>query len=533
MKYVCPLYQCYEWIFSANPGCENPWSGLGFKAHFKGPQNRSFSISGFYDGTDQWKIRAAFTFSGRWTFHTTCPTLPDLDGRTGAIEVGPPDNTLPLSAHGGFLRVNPRHHCLTYTDGTPFFWLGDTWWHSPSDLMPLTSSNRPDIPAMLPHLLARRQNQQFTILHIAFLGELAGVGVQSFLKTRHSPDFPATYWQQADQHLQAIRQAGLIAAIALSWSAHYDTTDPEDWKHLWAYVVARYGAFPVTWLVCGEYNEAIQSEHPDRVTKALELGRFIKCIDPYQRAMTIHPWAVHAWADKGDRREAWPEPWCDFIMLQGGHQGPKTTINTAAYQTAYHNPAGKPVVEGETNYEGILKDHPVTPAGVRLAAYHAIQNGSFGFTYGSHGLWYPIRDENDTTFSNWGKPIPWWISIQAPGAENMTVLKRIYESVEWWKLEPWPASISAPEWTGAGHIPMAKGSMNPLAILIYFPPEFPPREKTRFIWPAPIPPPRRTHWINPRSGDLIPLAAPSLLLNPDGILPDRPAEDDWILRICS
>jgi hypothetical protein len=488
-------------------------------------------VQGFYDGTDQWKIRAAFIHPGRWTFRTECLTLPELNGHRGEIEVGPPDSSQPLSAHGGFLQVSPRYRCLTYTDGTPFFWLGDTWWHSPSDLMPLSSSNRPDIPAMLPHLLAQRQNQQFTILHIAFLGSLAGTELLSFLPTRHSPDFNVAYWQQADQHLQAIRQADLIAAIALSWSAHYDTTDPEDWKHLWAYVVARYGAFPVTWLVCGEYNEAITQPHPERVAKALELGRFIKSIDPYRRAMTIHPWAVHAWADKGDKREAWPEPWCDFIMLQGGHQGPNATTYSEAYRTAYLNPNGKPFVEGETNYEGILKDNPVTPAGVRLAAYHAIQNGSIGFTYGSHGLWYPIRDENDTTFSNWGKPIPWWISVQAPGADNMTVLKQVYESVDWWRLEPWPTAISVPEWTGGGHLPMAKGGTNPLAILIYFPPEFPPHEKTRFTGPAPLPTPRRIHWINPRSGDLLPLAASSLPLNPDGILPDRPAEGDWILRI--
>ena len=524
-----PLYQAREWSFTADPGALNPWSGLDFQARFNGPGGESFTVRGFFDGADRWKIRAAFTLPGRWRFRTHCPILPALDGHTGQIQIGPPDPTQPLSAHGGFLRVHPHHRTLTYTDGTPFFWLGDTWWHAPSDLMPLDSSNRPEIPAMLPHLLARRRRQQFTVLHIAFLGKLKNTGLPAFLKTRTAPDFPADYWQEADRHLQAIRDAGLIAAIALSWSAHYDTTDPEDWKHLWNYVVARYGAFPVTWLVCGEYNEAIAGEHPDRVAKALALGRHIKAIDPYRRAMTIHPWAVHAWADKGDRREAWPEPWCDFIMLQGGHQGPNATTSTDAYRTAYLNAAGKPFVEGETNYEGILNTQPVTPAGVRLAAYHALQSGSFGFTYGSHGLWYPLQDETDTTFANWGKNIPWWISIEAPGAEHLRILKMIYESVAWWTLKPAFDAVTTPGWEGPGHRPMAKRGDDPFTLLIYFPPEFPPDQATHYTEPISSSPTMRADWIHPQTGNILPLSA--LLREAGGRLPDRPAPGDWVLRI--
>ena len=73
---------------------------------------------------------------------------------------------------------------------------------------------------------------------------------------------------------------------------------------------------------------------------------------------------------------------------------------------------------------------------VRHNAYKAINGGSFGYTYGAHGLWYPTQDEKDERFKEWGAPIPWWKALQMPGSQQMKHLRAFYENVDWWRLEP-------------------------------------------------------------------------------------------------
>ena len=53
-----------------------------------------------------------------------------------------------------------------------------------------------------------------------------------------------------------------------------------EWQTIWRYVVARYGAHAITWLVCGEYN-ASMGDSAGRIRKVLELGQFIKDMTVY------------------------------------------------------------------------------------------------------------------------------------------------------------------------------------------------------------------------------------------------------------
>src|SRR5258708_12667428 len=43
------------------------------------------------------------------------------------FEMKPYEGDQTLYRHG-FLKVSADHRHLQYADGTPFFWLGDTWW---------------------------------------------------------------------------------------------------------------------------------------------------------------------------------------------------------------------------------------------------------------------------------------------------------------------------------------------------------------------------------------------------------------------
>ncbi len=66
---------------------------------------------------------------GVHSYVTSCTARdePGLHQVTGKVEVVPYKGDNPLYRHGQIRVARDRRH-FEYADGTPFFWLGDTWW---------------------------------------------------------------------------------------------------------------------------------------------------------------------------------------------------------------------------------------------------------------------------------------------------------------------------------------------------------------------------------------------------------------------
>ncbi len=292
----------------------------------------------------------------------------------------------------------------------------------------MDSSNRPEYSSMYKALIDRRAAQGFTTVHWAFLGT---TGVSGSYTDLFQGVINADYWNMVDRYIAYANDAGIIPIIGLGFHSGLNAPSLEELQRLWRYVLARYGVHAVSWLICGEYNLASHDgDYTDadaaRIEKVLALGQFIKDHDPYHRAMTVHPW----WYG-GDRQQAWATAWYDFTLIQGGHgqAGPPPVF----YRDIYAQEPPRPLLEGEVTYEGIFG---FDDAVVRANAYKAIQCGSFGFTYGAHGLWYPTQDEADDKFKDWGAPVPWWQAMHFPGAAHLQHLRQAYEQAAWWTLEP-------------------------------------------------------------------------------------------------
>jgi hypothetical protein len=525
-------YRVCELRFEARTLPANPWTDVRLTADVRGPADRRIVLRGFYDGGNIWKIRFTPTAPGRWTYRTACDRADaGLDGREGTIDAAPAAGDTPLRRHGGILATAPDGRHLAHTDGTPFFWLGDTWWFCPSDLVPIDRSNRPECPSTFKRLLDTRKRQGFSVVQIAFLGPMAPAkGVTDFIAARQSGAFDPAYWQQTDRYVDAANEAGIALAIGVGFHKGLDAHALDDWRFLWDYLVARYGAHAVTWLVCGEYNLDTPESRPSgpRVEKALALGRAIRQADPYRRAMTIHPW----WFG-GDKRQAWAEPWYDFIMIQGGHPGHGRSRAFSDYWKICRDQR-KPLLEAECNYESIYngnKAKQVTAEDVRRTAYTAIQGGSFGYTYGSHGLWYPTQGPEDRTHADWGDPIPWWESVAQPGAAQMGHLRKAYESVDWWRLAPWPEGIAVEPGVKIAARPMAKGAVEPLHAVVYFPPGFPAGAAVTLTLPKPADLVCPADWFDPRAGARSPIAGGLAVKAGAATLPPRPDGEDWVLLL--
>lgn len=148
-------------------------------AAFEGPGGRRVTVEGFFDGGRTWRVRFMPPAPGVWTCRTDCPADAGLHGREGRLEVAPAAGENAIDRHGGILKVSGNRRYLTHTDGTPFFWLGDTWWFCPSDLVPIDSSNRPDIASMYKTLIDTRAEQGYSVVHMAFLGSFQTPGGQA------------------------------------------------------------------------------------------------------------------------------------------------------------------------------------------------------------------------------------------------------------------------------------------------------------------------------------------------------------------
>lgn len=479
---------------------------VGFTAEFVGPESRTIVIPGFWDGDRVWRVRFTPPLPGKWEYVTRCRDQRDrgLHARRGSLTVAPPSGDTLLRRHGGFLRASANGRYLTYSDGTPFFWLGDTWWVVPSGLVSFDDFKR---------MVDRRVAHGFSIFQAhGYTGFGSNERMTVFDAIRDGGDAAIDLWQRVDEYIAYAELRGLVGVMGFAATDAIDRVSLPDLKRLWFYYLSRYAAYPITFLLTQEYNAEIGNKR-DRVEKMLQLGRFIYENDPYKRAFSAHPWV-----QSKDGREAWKESWCGFLLLQSGHF---VDASCESYLRAYASTPARPVVESETNYEGFLrKSSQVDAAVVRDSAYTAMQCGASGFTYGAQGLYAGITNkERPAATAKWGPVLTWDEGLALPGGAQLAHLRRLYETLEWWRLEPWPPG-KATEGTlvrSVGHdvivayLPSANLRRGEVGITGL-------SEAVRY----------RAEWFDPRTGVFSPISDPLTVDRGALRVPRAPSAEDWL-----
>ena len=110
------------------------------------------------------------------------------------------------------------------------------------------------------------------------------------------------YFDYADRRIQHLIDAGLTPAIVGGWGWHMPTVGVEKLSRHWRYLVARYAAYPVIWIIGGEAGGP----------QWTEVGRSLRQTDPFHRVATFHPYS-------SARRVTTDGGVIDFDMLQTGH----------------------------------------------------------------------------------------------------------------------------------------------------------------------------------------------------------------------
>ncbi|MDR1117422.1 MAG: DUF4038 domain-containing protein [Oscillospiraceae bacterium] len=413
---------------------KNPMLDVDVTGEFTGPNGETLTLLGFWNGGDQWIIRFSPACAGTWSYKT-CASDGNVGFETaGMVACKPYAGPHDIYKHG-FLKVGPQARYLAHADGTPFFWLGDTHWTFITEEK-YDESNCPLYESQFKACVDKRVEQKFTVYQSNFRDGkdpgMFGLNHEYLLETEHGlmPSFEF-FNTNIEPKMQYIADAGLVNAVGFAWGTEIFNGGVERYRPLAKYLVARYGAYPIIWTLAGE----VPGYSPDQSKPMEDMWREV--------ALEVERWdgyhnlqSVHLATDRPFPAIYQGEKWYDFAMSQAGHGDFDMYYNM--YSDFRRDHPACPLVESEGFYEGArsteLYPRTMTPYMIRRLAYSNLQCGGCGYTYGCNGVW-ELQWEAGVGGIGWGD-MAWWDGLMLPGANQMTLFREFYESVQWHTLRP-------------------------------------------------------------------------------------------------
>jgi hypothetical protein len=458
-----------EWAFSSGKVYRDPFNEIELDVIFQGPGGEEDRIPAFWAGEQSWRVRYAPKRPGKHSWRTICSDTSnaDLHGLTGTLNVGPYQGDNPLHKHGP-IRVSADKRHFEYADGTPFFWLGDTWW--------MGLCQRMNWPRDIQTLAADRARKGFTVVQIV-------AGLYPDMPERdprgaNEAGFPweagytrinPAYFDMADLRIEYLVSKAMAPCIVGCWGYYLPILGEKKMKQHWRYIVARWGSLPVLWCLAGEGSMPYYlSKSPEQDAAAQkrgwsEIGRYVRHIDAYHHPITIHP-STSARVTVDDPSVL------DFDMLQTGHSDRTSIPNTIRLVTESHSQTpAMPVLVGEVCYEGIMEASRQEVQ--RFMFWSCLLSGAAGHTYGANGVWQVNTAEKPFGASphgrSWGDT-PWETASQLPGSAQLGIAKRLFMRYEWWRFEAHPEWVE-PHWTREDYVQAYAAGIPGHVRILFFP----------------------------------------------------------------
>ncbi len=424
---------------------ERAWHGgencrsAGFWATWTHEGGRSWRMPGFRSGDGTLRARFNAPIPGRYVMSLECCGGEDcpLHGHKETFVALPYSGAIPHYRLGP-VRVSGDGQRFEHADGTPFLWLGDTWW--------MGLSRRIQFPFEWLELIKDRLDKGFTVVQIVagFYPDMPPYDLRNTNQAGFPwlPDYAGInpgWYDEADHKISAMVAMGITPCIVGSWGYHLVPMGVERMKQHWRNLVARYAAMPVVWCLAGECNMPFYmsaTKEQDRIAQRkgwTEVARYLKEIDPFNRPMGVHP------SEQG-RDELEDPDLPDFEMLQTGHGDRDSIPGTVRLITAAINrKPTRPVVNSEVCYEGIGEG--CRQEMQRRLFWTCFLNGCAGFTYGANGIWQFNREGEPYGPSphglEWGAT-PWNEAMRLPGSAHIGVGMSILRQLPWWRMQPHP-----------------------------------------------------------------------------------------------
>lgn len=447
-------WQEAEITLTAEATIADPYTSVDVWADFTHDDGTVLRRPAFHDGGRTWRIRFASPREhGTWHW-TTAASVPDngLHEVSGTLTVTPGTGANPFHRHG-FWRMSPGGRSLVHADGTPAILVGDTAWALPwrateDDVRAyaadrggkgfnavLLMSVQPDMRAVGPR--DRRADEGF------------GVGFED-LPTGHINELNPDYFQHLDRLVDILTGHGIVPVLqpvfqGFGWKGldvAGTVVPPEEYARYCRYLVARYGARPVVYLVGADGS--------GREPQIAAGGAEVHAWDCYGQPTGIH-YRPHA-----DNR-AWQDaPWLDFQWCQTGHTGSHAAERVA---DMWRNLPVRAVANGEPSYE--RTGHPDLAAGWwqgHEAWSNLCAGGTMGVVYGAANLWqwklHPDEPGHAPYFLSAGGD--WRTALAYEGSTYVGLLTSVLDGLPTTDMSPdWQTCINPRGLTVPGRLHIA------------------------------------------------------------------------------
>jgi hypothetical protein len=248
--------------------------------------------------------------------------------------------------------------------------------------------------------------------------------------------------------------------------------------------------------------------------------------DGGEHLITFHPRGPGLSSDYLHQAE-----WLDFNMYQSSHGAHDHDNGLYAEHDRVLAPA-KPTLDGEPRYEtipvgfyfeGANRLDRFDDGDCRQAAYWSLLAGACGHTYGNNSVWQMFAPNREPILS---ASVPWCEALNHPGAFQMGLVRKLFESRPFQKLVPDQSIIKDGSMTGGGKIRAAVANDGSFAFI------YSPRGEPFSIDKSRITGVRTNEiWFDPRYGIANTIHSPDT----KGIQTYRPPTfgrgNDWILII--
>jgi hypothetical protein len=442
-------HRMVEVSFESAKTYADPFNEVSLEAVFITPEGKSLRVPAFWAGGATWRVHYASGSVGRHQFRTECSDAanPALHAVAGEVTVTTYTGSNALFRHGPIRVADDQRH-FAHADGTPFFWLGDTWW--------MGLVKRLEWPAEFQRLTADRREKGFTVVQLvaglypdmpAF--DERGLGDAGFPWEPNYARLRPEYFDAADRRVQYLVEQSLVPCVVGAWGYHLPWLGTEKMEQHWRYLIARWGALPVVWCAAGEQgmpwygSTAKPAETELQRREWTKVIRHIRATDPFHRLVTTHP-------RRSARDELLEPALLDFDMQQSGHSSPAEQHAERAL-TGWKRDPVMPVMSGESRYEALEIKPPLAAREARQAFWaHLLNSGCAGHTYGANGIWQvnraDLRFGKSPGGNDWGGT-PWDEAMRLPGSTQLAKAKVFLLTLPWSELAPapelFPGAISA------------------------------------------------------------------------------------------